>query len=247
MAGKSRLSEQESGFKTAERKGIRLSGPLSPGSAQPSQPAAERRRRRGADTVRKQKVERRRRRRRRRRSGTTGNCVGRSQRPASCQLEVPAEKRHLEGRWRGRWVRFDGRTRLAPPPSCGLPASRRAFKKKKGGEAFFFVAILSLVGQRQKPRDNYRVGGPGGWPRPLPLPAAIDTRWRNISNKARRLRLDLALKGTSNSERRRQAACADYRRQRSRSAAPPPPPFSANRFCFQPPPPPSMSVLDGGG
>lgn len=29
MAGKSRLSEQESGFKTAERKGIRLSGPLS--------------------------------------------------------------------------------------------------------------------------------------------------------------------------------------------------------------------------
>lgn len=34
---------------------------------------------------------------------------------------------------------------------------------------------------------------------PPPPPAAIHTRWRNISNDARLLRLDLVLKGTSNS------------------------------------------------
>lgn len=59
MAGKSRLSEQESGFKTAERKGIRLSGPLNPSSTQPSQPAiqpAAAATRSGPDAMRKQKV-----------------------------------------------------------------------------------------------------------------------------------------------------------------------------------------------
>lgn len=101
MAGKSRLSEQESGFKTAERKGIRLSGSLNPGSAQPSQPASkQRRQQRGADTVRKQKVERAAARMEERHDRKL-----RGTKATASQLDVPPEKRLWKGEEVWVWLR----------------------------------------------------------------------------------------------------------------------------------------------
>lgn len=50
---------------------------------------------------------------------------------------------------------MDGPVWLRPLPAA-FP--RHVAPLKKGGDAFF-VAIVSLVAQRQKPKDNYRVGG----------------------------------------------------------------------------------------